>query len=248
MREACGGVSIAWDGVCQLAATGGVLLDVYPNSSASDQDIQLAIAGAGLAVLLHQRGSLVLHGSCVEIAGSSVALVGSSGAGKSTIARALVAAGHGLVSDGMTAVDFSSGLPRVASGVPAFKLWPDAAEALGYQAAALPRVHAQSEKLLCDASSVLVDAPGTLTTIIVLASGNSPRLEPLRPSAAAFELARHFFLSDELGATSAERVLRDCARLAGIVNVARLERAGLAELAAVVALVTGYARSGAAPR
>lgn len=57
------------------------------------------LVGIGMGLLLHRRGILCLHGSVVSIKGRSFALLGASGAGKSTTAAALVAHGATLISD-----------------------------------------------------------------------------------------------------------------------------------------------------
>ncbi len=65
---------------------------------------------------LFAQGHLVIHGSCLEIGGRIVSLVGKAGAGKSTLAAMLSQRGAKLVSDGMTPVDPDSLL--VAPGPP----------------------------------------------------------------------------------------------------------------------------------
>jgi serine kinase of HPr protein (carbohydrate metabolism regulator) len=56
-------------------------------------------------VALHLQGLLCLHGSGVGIDGSAVAFLANKGAGKSTLATALCAAGATLVTDDMLPVD-----------------------------------------------------------------------------------------------------------------------------------------------
>jgi hypothetical protein len=62
-----------------------------------------AIAGCSLS-------HLVLHAGCVVADGGALVLPGPSGAGKSTLTAALVAAGHGYLSDEHAALDLGSGL------------------------------------------------------------------------------------------------------------------------------------------
>ncbi len=234
-------VRVSWDQVCELSASGGNQLDVYPTSDAVPADVELSILGAGLALILDQRDILVLHGSCVEVDGVAMALIGPSGAGKSTIAGALGMAGHRVLSDGMTAIDVSNGEAWALPGLPLLKLLPDAAERLGFEPAQLARVHPGSPKLVCDASTAFSSERGRLGALLVLSTG-AVELSRLGPSAAAFELTKNFFLIDELVATRAEAILRTCSSIVGRLEVHAFGRAGLDELPAAVELVAGLAR------
>lgn len=237
-----GGVRIAWDQVCELGAAEGRRLDVYPRAEATAADIELTILGAGLALILEQRGTPVLHGSCALVGSVAVALVGASGAGKSTIAGALAEAGHRVISDGMTAVELADNEAWALPGLPLLKLLPDAAKRLGFDVARAGRVHPSSPKLLCDVSASFVDEKVPLRGLLVLSTDAPIALTPLAPSAAAFALTKNFFLIDELGPTRAESILKSCARLAERVSVQTLGRAGLGELAQVVRLVEAAAQ------
>jgi len=62
------------------------------------------LVGIGMGLLLHRRGVVCLHGSVVSAGGRNFALLGDSGAGKSTAAAALVAGGGELISDDLAAL------------------------------------------------------------------------------------------------------------------------------------------------
>ncbi len=55
-----------------------------------------AAAGPGHGLLLHLRGMLVLHASAIGVGDQAVVFMGDKGAGKSTTAAAMIAAGHPL--------------------------------------------------------------------------------------------------------------------------------------------------------
>jgi hypothetical protein len=99
---------------------------VDPDPDAGDALLQLALLGPVLAALLQQRGDLVLHASAVEIDGAAVGFLGGRGAGKSTMAAALLRRGYPLLTDDILAVSLEDGSPRVLPGFPQLKLWPDA--------------------------------------------------------------------------------------------------------------------------
>lgn len=81
--------------------------------SAPDSTTQLLWALPHV-LLLQQR--LVLHASAVEHAGAVLALSGSSGRGKSTLARLLAQEGMNLIADDLLVVHLDHGTPEVAVG------------------------------------------------------------------------------------------------------------------------------------
>lgn len=95
-----------------LTVRDGRRIELAPVDGASRRTVRLALLGQGMAVLLHQRGFLVLHASAVEIAGRAVAFLGDSGSGKSTLAAALHERGHRLVADDVVAVRIGPQGPR----------------------------------------------------------------------------------------------------------------------------------------
>lgn len=137
---------LTYDDVGVLSVRDGRRIELAPLRGASPRSVRLTLLGPAMAVLLHQRGFLVLHASVVEVAGRAVAFLGDSGAGKSTLAAALHARGHRLVADDIAAVRIGPEGPEVYAGFPQLKLWPDTLTALGRDAAALRRVEPGFEK------------------------------------------------------------------------------------------------------
>ncbi len=71
-------------------------------------DIEMALhllIPAAWSVLLASRGQEALHGAAVALNGRTVAIMGESGSGKTTAARALIAHGWSLVTDDLLAFD-----------------------------------------------------------------------------------------------------------------------------------------------
>src|SRR5258708_7728596 len=64
------------------------------NSGVTDDVIQWFILGPMFGILLHQRGLLTLHGSCVGIAHNAVAFLAPSTGGQSTMACSLHSPRH----------------------------------------------------------------------------------------------------------------------------------------------------------
>ena len=105
---------------------------VLDETAASEPfDVETVLIGTAAGVLLHQRGTLPLHASCVDLGGMAVAFCGPCGRGKSTLARAFVEQGASLLTDDISVVRFSAdGLPYVSQGSAGIRLWPDSKGAL----------------------------------------------------------------------------------------------------------------------
>jgi len=86
-------------GVGRYSAVKGSHVRVTPEAGARPEDVRLYLTGLILGVILHQRGMLALHASCVVIDGTAVAFACPSGGGKSTLAAALLRRGATFVSD-----------------------------------------------------------------------------------------------------------------------------------------------------
>ncbi len=107
-------------GVARYAARGGSSILVDPEPAARGEDLRLYLTGVMMGTILHQRGALPLHASCVALPGAGgVGFAGRSGAGKSTLVAALVRRGAAFVSDDLCVM-----APPVAGQL---RVWPGAA-------------------------------------------------------------------------------------------------------------------------
>jgi len=80
---------------------------VHPCPDGRTDVIPIVLAGSVLAFVLGASGRLVLHASAVDVAGEAIAFVGHSGAGKSTVASLLCAAGARLVTDDVLPIELA---------------------------------------------------------------------------------------------------------------------------------------------
>jgi len=88
------------------------------------------ILGPILGLILQLRGALVLHASVVVYNGQALALLGGSGAGKSTTAAELCRQGCQGLSDDIAALHYQDDRWWVQPGYPRLRLWPESAETL----------------------------------------------------------------------------------------------------------------------
>ena len=221
-------------GTCIVRNGREIVVSRLPGSH--DADLRLALLGPAIAVLLQQRGFLVLHASVVNVFGRAVAFLGDSGRGKSTMAAALHQRGHSLVVDDLAAVRVGDGEPWVCAGFPQFKLWPDAAAALGRDYEALPRLHPDYEKRACRSVDGFTSQQSLpLARIFELSAGTSVAITKIPPRDTLLALLRYSYGIEWLHPVSGAAQLHERAELARRVPVARLERPhDLALLSAVV--------------
>ena len=158
LSEAVPGTPHCWDaqpdaallrvpGIARYLATPAEVV-VQPFGGDED-DVLTFLIGPVLAALLQLRGMTVLRGNAVEARGGAVLLLGASGNGKSVLARALVARGHGLLADHAMALAPATGSrrPTVQPAYPRMRLWADSLPA----ASRGPRVRAGLAEYWCEA-------------------------------------------------------------------------------------------------
>lgn len=202
---------------------GGNEVVVIPAPSVDDRLIRSCIVGTVMAVLLYQRGLLVLHASVVYLNGGAVAFIGNSGAGKSSTAAALYARGHNIIADDVAAVKLGIGSATVFPGFPQIKLSPEAAVSLGYDIESLHLLHPQEEKRGYRLTHGFPQAPLPLLRVYVIAEDAALNIEPLRPQEAVIELVRHSRPTTLFHSGGTPHFLQ-CANLAKELTVYRLKR------------------------
>jgi hypothetical protein len=233
-------VYLFWKDAGKFLVRRGCEIVVEPAPAAVDQVLRLFILGPALALLLHQRGRLVLHASSVVVAGGVVAFLGESGWGKSTMAAALHSRGHSLVADDVTAVqvEVDNGSPTVVPGFPQMKLWPESITTIGDIPETLPRVEPDWDKRAHRVDRGFSSSPVPLHRIYVLAEGQANEVEPLGPQVALVELIRHTYAAALLDTMGTSQHFLQCATIVNKVPIARLRRSwSLSTLPDVAGLV-----------
>lgn len=195
---------------------GGARIEWYPGADARLEAVQLDVLGRVLPAALHEMGSLCLHGSAVEIAGTAVAFVAPKHHGKSTMARAMAIAGGRVLSDDVVAVDLAPS-PVVRPGVAGVRLWRDAAARVADVSDAMPDAYGKFV-LRDSADATRTPTPAPLTTVYVLspvAAGAEVAVTrtTLDPLSATIALLPHNRLAPLLGGADIAVTLDRVARL-----------------------------------
>lgn len=205
-----------------------------------DRTIRLYLLGPVFGVMLHQRGFLVLHASSVLIGNNAVAFVAEKGTGKSTLAAAFHAEGHGIVADDIVAVDVAAADGPIAHpAFPQLKLFPEAAAQLEERPEDLPRLMPDFDKRARRVVDQFPTGPVALRRIFVLQDGEHEAIEPLGAQEAFMQVVRHSYLLPMLRASGTEAAhFHQAVRLVRSIPVQRLlRRRSIDALPAVVDIV-----------
>jgi hypothetical protein len=202
------------------------------------------ILGPVLAQVLWQRGLFALHASVLRIGRVQAAFVGTSGAGKSTTAVALHAAGHALICDDVAALDWQRSPVRVRPAFPRIRAHADTLTQLGERPELLERVHPGLDKWLLPARSFDGSQGHALDRIYVLEAGAELRVDLLDRGPALLQLLRHTYYGEQFAKLYGAREHMGMAgRVAGEVPVYRLTRPrDFARISELVRLLEAHAR------
>lgn len=219
-------IGLHWQELGTFVIREGKIL-IEPIDDVKEQYLHPALLGACMAVVLHQRGYLILHGSAVTIKGQAIAFIGDKGWGKSTMAAALISQGHQFVTDDVLAIDLSGDKPLVFPSFPQLKLCPDAVEAMGKNPETLPRVMPQVTKRQYKLSQNFSPNCIPLRSIYLLSKGESLSIKPIAIGNLFLPLLAHSY-----GARFGKKLLylgeanhfSQCMKLARTVDIYNLQR------------------------
>ncbi len=119
-------------------------VEVQPRQGAPEGIVPHAIAGPVLAHWILRQGGIALHSNCVRVDGRLLALVGASGAGKSSLTAALIRQGAEPHTDDVSAVALGTAL--VPFGASRVKLNPDVIDAIGLNGISAQPVYGGAKK------------------------------------------------------------------------------------------------------
>ena len=145
-----------------------------------------------------------------------------------------------LLADDVVALDLSnSGGPMVLSGIPQFKLWPEAVSSLGDNPELLPQIFSGCEKRARRVTDRFSKRPLPLKGIYALSKGPIPEIKFLPPQEAIVELIRNSYVARFgkrlLHGVEAATHFRQCTSLANRVPVYSLDRPNSLSLLPAVA-------------
>ena len=242
---------LRWNAIGAFALRGEGEIVVEPAESIDRRLIAFPLLGPVLALCLHRRGQLVLHASAIEVDGAAVVLLGDKGAGKSTLAGALISAGHRLLSDDLLVVTpREDGTPWVEAAAGQLKLYPDSRSAvdLGTNEIVADEIHPAITKRQYRFCKDFVTDAAPLAALFAIEQGaEGPAICTLAPPEALQTLIRFSypirFGDDGLGSGGRQRLFAQCADLSMRRPVGRLTaRAGLEHLGLTITAIENFVR------
>jgi hypothetical protein len=160
-------------GVARFLIADGNRIVVAPANGADHGEVRAFLLGSALATLCIQRDVHLLHASVVRT-DRTIALCGPRGAGKSTVAAALIHRGATFICDDLGRFDIVDGRAAVHPSAPRLKLHQEALEALAWPVEALGRVHLRSTKLHVPQVPADGRTPVALDDVFLLEWGDGP--------------------------------------------------------------------------
>ena len=118
------------DGVAYFYARNGTHIDVMPYAGAEHSVVELYLNGSVYGAILHQRKTLPLHGSCFNYQNRGIMICGESGAGKSSLTASFCLHGADFLTDDVTPIVFTDGMPAIWVMSDRIKLHRDSLEQL----------------------------------------------------------------------------------------------------------------------
>lgn len=233
---------LTWEAVGDLLIEDGRQITINPAVEADNESLRLFVLGAGLGVLLHQRGLLVLHASGVAVMGQAVGFLGAKGWGKSTTANALYQRGHALIADELLVMHFDDhGRALAMPGSSHMKLWADALVGSGADPESADPVAPGADKYYVRASNpVREEIP--VRRLYLLDVGESLCVKPVSSTEAFFGIVPHVYVSrfgtSFLQSSNAAHTFMQLNSLLKKVSVVRLvRRPDLAQISDIAHLV-----------
>ena len=231
-------------GVAVFRVTNGSLIQVYPEPECSDSRLGVFLMGSSMGAILHQRGCIPLHGSCVTDGSRSILLTGDSGAGKSTLAAEFLRRGWKLITDDVSALYDIEGVPMVQSSYPSQKLWQDALDRYERPESDIHSLYFidSREKFGVDVSRFFFDGRAPLSLVVRLVP-NMPRcaLAPIEGMTRVDQLMRNTYRANMIEKKNLQRHFQRCVTLSTKIPMALVTRTAGEDCAAkMYELITDY--------
>lgn len=226
------------DDIGSMRVHDGRYITVSRDDRATDDAVSKFVVGMGLLSALFQQGHLVLHGSAVSVHGRAAVFVGPTGQGKSTLATAFYANGHGILSDDVSPVYSRSDGPVVPPAFPRLTISHEVATALSVAWSPSARATTRDRRSV-DIGDRFDAEPRPLAGIYLLTDGADLAIDPVPTLEGPMELMQvSYSLYPDSDRDALDAHLQTCGDVLSTVPVKRLVRPrSLRDLDDVVQLV-----------
>lgn len=211
-----------WDDIGKVKIKSGNQIIVDLNNNKIDFMIPFLL-GPVMALLLHQKGFLVLHGSAVNIKDGVAAFVGQRGIGKSTIAVHLLKNGYPLITDDIIAIRFDNNIPHIYPGYYHVRLSKDSYSQIKDYTHILSPIRTLVGKSLCDASNGFSSEPLKLKKIYLLEKGQTMRIFKLKSQDVLIKLINNSVANEIFSKKDQVKNLIECTNLINNASISILK-------------------------
>lgn len=194
--------------------------------------VEIQLLGTVLSYWLERQGILAFHASAVAIGDRAVGFLATNGGGKTSLAAALLQAGHRLLTDDVLALETDGPVPLGRPAYPSMRMWPKLAANFVGDFKTLPRVHPQIAKRRVPVGEGgfgrFCSEPMPLTCLYLperrdpASAGTEIQITPLPAATAVIEWVRQSFIPRLVAATGSQP--QRLARLAKLAERLPLRR------------------------
>ncbi|HBM16135.1 MAG TPA: hypothetical protein DD381_07340 [Lentisphaeria bacterium] len=137
----------------------------------------LYLLGSAIGALLMMKDYLPMHASSMLTDKGAVVFTGVSGAGKSTIAGALLARGYKTITDDICPIKIHEGIPYAYSGHSNLKLWESTLNIFKEEFEHLPKIRADINKYYYNSENSAADGKYPIYKIYQIETHNENKIE-----------------------------------------------------------------------
>ena len=222
----------------------GNLIEAEQFPQCTDNYFAVFLMGSAMGAILHERGILPIHGSCVTNGKQSIIITGDSGAGKSTTAVQFIKHGWRILTDDVSAIVSTRPVPIVQSSYPSQKLWQDSlckydGENIGVHSL---YAHGDREKYGVDIKDRFYEGTAPLSMIVRLIPWDAPcQIAPVDAMAKVEQIRRNTYRAYMIDAYDRNGWFQKCMDIGMKVPMALMLRQNGVECAEeVYQMITGY--------
>ncbi|MDP3484747.1 MAG: hypothetical protein Q8S06_04470 [Methanobacteriaceae archaeon] len=216
-------IPILWDGQLIFRVLNGKEILISHDLHISAIFLRMMILSQGMAVILQQRGYLLLHASAVNVNDNAIAFLGEVGHGKSTITVALNERGYPLISDDILAIKLErNSNPITFPSFSRIKLNMDVIKHLNYSSNVFTKVHPDFEKYYFPIQKGFSNDSVPLKIIYVLNKSGKNEIQSLSSQYKLINLIKNTYTQDIFDSDEKASNLLQCADLIKDIKIKHL--------------------------
>ena len=175
--------------ICRIVNSNEIILN--QSNRLKKNFLRLILLGIAIPLLLNERGTLVFHATAINMNGCAIAFLGPEGAGKSTTSFAFIKNGYNLISDDVLGVTLDDeDIPKVVSGFPMIKLWPEVIKNMGEDPDSIPKIQSNVEKRFYCTNDNFVSGSFPLKMIFSIRESNNTSISDIQLQESTIELVK----------------------------------------------------------